>query len=114
MKTTQAWGWLAVGVLALGLNGFYHDGGAEWAHRIVDRVGSRSAAVLAMSSVRGDRFAAKVQIAAARQETQSCRWATAMARLQTRLARRQAGFARVEEMSGLPARASANPADADS
>jgi hypothetical protein len=38
MKTTQAWGWLAAGVLALGLNGIYHDGGAAWAHRAVGRV----------------------------------------------------------------------------
>ncbi len=34
MKTTQGWGWLTAGVLALGLNGIYHDGGAAWAHRI--------------------------------------------------------------------------------
>ncbi len=36
MKTTQGWGWLAAGVLALGLNGIYQDGGAAWAHRIVE------------------------------------------------------------------------------
>src|SRR3979409_839004 len=30
MKTTQAWGWLTAGVLALGFNGFYHDVGSEF------------------------------------------------------------------------------------
>jgi len=43
MKTTQGWGWLAAGVLALGLNGFYQDGGAAWAHRIMDHVTARVA-----------------------------------------------------------------------
>ena len=36
MKTTQGWGWLAAGVLALGLNGFYQDGGLARAHRVFD------------------------------------------------------------------------------
>ncbi|MGD0760452.1 MAG: hypothetical protein ABR921_16250 [Candidatus Sulfotelmatobacter sp.] len=39
---TQAWAWLTAGVVALGLNGFYHDGGAAWAHRIAERVSDRS------------------------------------------------------------------------
>src|SRR5271170_250460 len=43
MKTTQGWGWLTAGVLALGLNGFYHDGGVAWAHRIMDHVTARVA-----------------------------------------------------------------------
>ena len=38
MKNTQAWGWLAAGVLALGLNGMYQDGGAAWAQRVVNQV----------------------------------------------------------------------------
>ena len=45
MKTTQAWAWLTAGVLALGLNGFYHDGGAVWAHRIADQLAEKSEAV---------------------------------------------------------------------
>jgi hypothetical protein len=99
MKTTQAWGWLAAGVLALGLNGFYQDGGAEWAHQIVDRVASRSGAVLALASGRGDQFLSEAGLVTARDESRSCRVATSMARLQTRMARGQAGFARVEAMS---------------
>ena len=54
MKTTQAWAWLAAGVLALGLNGFYQDGGAAWAHRIVDgaieQVASRSGTLVDLAS----------------------------------------------------------------
>jgi hypothetical protein len=41
MKNAQAWGWLAAGVLALGLNGIYQDGGAAWAHRAVTQVMAR-------------------------------------------------------------------------
>ncbi len=99
MKTTQAWGWLAVGVLALGLNGFYHDGGAEWAHAVVRCVASRSAGVLAVASGRAEQFLQEAQLVAAREETHSCRLGTNMARLQSRMARGQAGFARVEALS---------------
>ena len=58
MKTTQAWGWLAAGVLAAGLNAAYHDGGLEWAHRIADRVQHGSAAVVALAGGRADQFVA--------------------------------------------------------
>src|SRR6267154_536780 len=60
MKSTQteAWGWLAAGVLALGLNGIYQDGGAEWVRRDVDgiiaRIADRSEAVLALAAGRAD------------------------------------------------------------
>ncbi|HEY6935931.1 MAG TPA: hypothetical protein VI424_02195 [Terriglobales bacterium] len=33
---TQAWYWLAAGVLALGLNGYYQDGGLQQIHRLAD------------------------------------------------------------------------------
>jgi hypothetical protein len=103
MKNTQAWGWLAAGVLALGLNGFYQDGGAAWAHRAVNRltacVSDRTEGVLALATGRADWFMAKAETAAARQETASCRLATAMARVQTRLARTQGWMARFEAMS---------------
>lgn len=33
---TQAWYWLAAGVLALGLNGYYQDGGLRQVHRLAD------------------------------------------------------------------------------
>lgn len=103
MKNTQAWGWLVAGVLALGLNGFYQDGGAVWAHRAVDsvigRIVDQSGAVLALASGHADRFMVKANSLAARNETASCRWATAAARFQTKIARSQSGFAHFEAMS---------------
>lgn len=99
MKTTQAWGWLAAGVLALGLNGFYQDGGAPWVHQIVERVASRSGSVLALASGRADQFLSEAGLVTARTQTSSCRLATALARLQTRVARGQSDFARFEGLS---------------
>jgi hypothetical protein len=113
MKTTQGWGWLAAGVLALGLNGVYQDGGAAWVHRQVDgvmaRVANRAGAVIALASGRSDWFMTKANLVAARDETVSCRFATTMARFQTRvaqtkiahtkIARTQSGMARFEAMS---------------
>ena len=59
MKTRRAWAWLAAGVLALGLNGFYQDGGAAWAHRAMDgltvRVAERSLTLLSLASEALDR-----------------------------------------------------------
>jgi hypothetical protein len=90
MKSTQAWGWLAAGVMALGLNGFYQDGGAAWAHRIVngvvEQVADRSAALADMASERVDRFRERANLLVARDETASCRLAGAVARFQTRMA----------------------------
>ena len=103
MQTTQAWGWLAAGVLALGLNGIYQDGGAEWVHRDVDgiiaRIADRSEAVLALAAGRADWFAAKVGVLGVRNEAASCRVASAMARFQTQIARTQDGMAEFEAMS---------------
>ena len=96
---TQAWGWLGAAVLAAGLNASYHDGGLEWAHRIVDQVGYNSAAVWALASGRADQFLAEAQMVSSREETASCRWATALARVQTRVARTDNEFARVQAMS---------------
>lgn len=103
MKTTQAWGWLVAGVLALGLNGFYHDGGAVWAHRAVDGVvegiAGRSGTLVNLVSERVDQFMGRAQVAAARNETASCRLGTVMARVQTKMARTQTGMAHFEAMS---------------
>jgi hypothetical protein len=99
MKTTQAWGWLTAGILALGLNGFYQDGGAEWAHQIVNRVGYSSAAVVALASGRADQFLEQAKMVVARDGTQSCPLGTAMARIQTRVARADVGWANFEAMS---------------
>lgn len=100
---SQAWGWLTAGVLALGLNGFYHDGGAAWAHRAVDQVlgqvADKSEAVLALAAGRADWFVAKTATLAARNETASCRLAAVMAHFQGRMARTQSGMARFEAMS---------------
>jgi hypothetical protein len=103
MKTAQGWGWLAAGVLALGLNGFYHDGGAAWAHQIVDqvtaRVADRSGTLADLASAQADGFMERANLVAARDETASCRLATTMARFQTKMARTQNGLAHFEEMS---------------
>jgi len=72
MKTNQAWGWLAAGVLAAGLNARYHDGGLQWAHQIADRVEHNSTAVLALASGRADQFLAEARSLTARDETASC------------------------------------------
>ncbi len=99
---TQAWAWLTAGVLALGLNGFYQDGGAAWAHRLVDRgiaIVDQSEAVLALASGRADWFMTKAKVVTAREETTSCRVATAVARVKTRIAGAQGGFAQFEAMS---------------
>jgi hypothetical protein len=90
MKTTQAWGWLAAGVLALGLNGFYQDGGAAWAHRIADRVSStvadRSANLLADASDRANGLFERASLLAARDQNASCRLARSKARFERRFA----------------------------
>jgi hypothetical protein len=115
---TQAWGWLAAGVLALGLNGVYQDGGAAWLHRNVDcvmaRIADRSGPVLALALGRVDWFMARANLAVARNETASCRMSTALARMHTGMARAQNGFAGLEAMSareeGAMARLEANRA----
>jgi len=73
MKTTQAWGWLAAGVLVLGLNGSYQDGGALWAHRVVERVTDRASAMLAQATGRADWFLGEVRMLTARDEAASLR-----------------------------------------
>src|SRR5271170_762414 len=103
MKTTQGWGWLAAGVLALGLNGFYQDGGLARAHQIVDaaigRVAERSGALVELASERVERFAENADLVVARDETASCRLAAAVARFQVKIARTQNGMTRIEAMS---------------
>ena len=79
---TQAWGWLAIGVLAAGLNASYHDGGMEWAHRIVNRVEHNTNAVLALATGHADRFLAEANQVATRETPSSCRLALAVAPVQ--------------------------------
>jgi hypothetical protein len=95
MKTNPAWGWLAAGVLAAGLNANYYDGGLQWAHRVAEQVGHSSAAVLGLASVRADQFLTEAQMLARRNTPPSCPWATTLARVQTSIARshvRSEGF----------------------
>ncbi|MFZ0759642.1 MAG: hypothetical protein WAM69_06785 [Candidatus Sulfotelmatobacter sp.] len=103
MKTTQAWGWLAAGVLALGLNGFYQDGGLAPAHRIVDGaielVAGRSGDLVELASERGERLAERASLVAAWDETASCRLAATVARFQRKTAWTQSRAARIEAMS---------------
>ena len=91
----QGWHWLAAGVMALGVNGVYHDGGAEWAHRLVDR----SAAVVALASGHWERFLASAQLFSSREQTVFCRVATEMARFQTKTAWTPTGFAHFDGMT---------------
>jgi hypothetical protein len=103
MKSREAWGWLTAGVLALGLNGIYHDGGAAWAHRAFNRVANqvaeRTAPVLALATGRAEWFLAKASTTPAQHETTSCRMATSIARLQTKALRAPEGIARLEAIS---------------
>jgi hypothetical protein len=103
MKTTQGWGWLAAGVLALGLNGIYHDGGAAYLHGalapVIARVAQRTGPVLALATGRADLFMERTGMMAARSETASCRLATAMARVHSKVSRSDAGWAQLEEMT---------------
>jgi hypothetical protein len=95
MAMKQGWYWLTAGVMAMGLNGVYHDGGAEWAHRIVNR----SAAVVALASGHSERFLASTQLFSGREQTLACPVATAVARFQTKMARTQTGFAHFDAMT---------------
>jgi hypothetical protein len=102
-KSTQAWGWLTAGVVALGLNGIYHDGGATWVHQAVDRVISRveerTMPVLALASGRVECFMARTKLAAATHQTASAPLAATIARLQTKIAGAENGYARLQSVS---------------
>ncbi len=99
MKTNQAWGWLAAGVLAAVLNASYYDGGLQWAHRIADRISYQSATALALASGRASLFLTEARMITARNESAACPWAAAAARVQSRIARSQSQFDRFEAMS---------------
>ena len=107
MKTNQAWGWLAAGVLAAGLNASYYDGGLRWAHQIAERIGQHSEAVLARTTGRADQFLAEAGLLTSRQEAASCPWTTAVTRVESRIARSQQRFDGFEAIS---AREQAHPA----
>lgn len=106
---TQAWGWLAIAVLAAGLNSSYHNGGLEWAHRVADRVQHNTSAVLTLATGHTDRFLAEAQLVSA-QNSHSCPFSAALAavrrsiapvhseqeRFEAMTAREEAALARLE------------------
>jgi hypothetical protein len=103
MKSKEAWGWLAAGVLALGLNGIYHDGGAAWAHRafhsVVGRVAERTEPVLALALGHAEWFSEKAQATVAEEQVASSRWDMTVADFQSKAAAAQHEYARFQEFS---------------
>ena len=103
MKTTHGWGWLVAGVLVLGLNGIYHDGGAAWAHqtvgRVIDRIEARTGPVLALVAGRADLFTAKTGIPGVRVRAASCRATTGLERFRIKTARIEMDLAGFELIS---------------
>jgi hypothetical protein len=96
---TQAWGWLAVAVLAAGLNANYHDGGMPWAHRIVDQIEHNSSAVMALATGHADQFLTEASFLTTRNEVASCRFGEAIAHLQSRMDESEANFDRFRAMT---------------
>jgi hypothetical protein len=103
MKSTHAWGWFAAGVVALGLNGVYHDYGAPCAHRtlekLMERIVEPSRSVIALASDHADWFMAKSGIVAARTETAACRLGSTRMHLQTKVGRNRIETSRFERIS---------------
>jgi hypothetical protein len=84
MKTKhQAWGWLAAGVLAAGLNASSFDGGLQRAHRIADHVVESSGAVLALFTGQTNQFLTQARLLAARDQTSMCSLTTMIARVKS-------------------------------
>lgn len=96
---TQAWGWLMAGIAALGINGFYHDGGMPCLHQMVNRVESRSAAVLALAGGHVDQFLEEARMTTPQDGTAPAQWDDQLARVQFEVARADDQFARVQAIS---------------
>jgi len=97
---TQAWGWLAAGVLAAGLNASYHDGGLQWAHQIANRVQHHTATVVALASGRADQVLGEARLLTAQTETSSsCPLTTTIERIQSRIAGSETVVERFDVMS---------------
>jgi hypothetical protein len=93
---TQAWGWLAAAVLAAGLNSSYHNGGLQWAHEIVDRVGHNTSAVFALATGRADQFLTEAQMLRVDRQESECPFTVAMADAQRSFDQSQSEFDRVQ------------------
>lgn len=89
---TQAWGWLAVAVMAAGLNASYHDGGLQWAHEFVNRVTYNAGTVIALASGRVDRLQSQAPMLTAQNENSPCPLRSALARVEMKLDRSVMGF----------------------
>lgn len=96
---TQAWGWLAAAVLAAGLNSSYHEGGMQWAHEIVDRVGHNTGAVLALATGRADQFMTEARMLNVERHNSQCPLAAAMAQVQSSFDQPNAEIDRIEALS---------------
>jgi hypothetical protein len=96
---TQAWGWLAAAVLAAGVNSSYHEGGMQWAHEIVDRVGHNTGAVLALATGRADQFLAEARTLNVERHGSQCPLTAAMAQVQSAVDQSQSEFAGFQAMS---------------
>jgi hypothetical protein len=108
---TQAMGWLAVAVVAAGMNASYHQGGMQWAHQIVDQVSYRTSAVIALATGHAEQFLAETQLAKAQvvneqiqaeqaqaqDEVSSCPFERSLMRVQNRIAHSQTRFERFGE-----------------
>lgn len=103
MKNNRAWGWLAAGVLALGANGFYQDGGAVWAHRAVNQViaavSDRTEGVIALAAGRADLFLSKGKTVRTRNRVAACPFASVAPRLRAKVVRPMREVERFESMS---------------
>lgn len=78
--------------MALGLNGFYQDGGFVCAHRVASQLESRSAAVLALASGEAEQFVAEARRVASRDETTAADFVTPLARSEEKIARTESEF----------------------
>jgi hypothetical protein len=94
---TQALGWLAMAVVAAGMNASYHEGGLQWAHQIIDQVGYRTSAVIALATGHAERFAAEVELARAQGEGSSCPFETALTRAENRITRSEGHLDRLHD-----------------
>jgi hypothetical protein len=96
---TQAWGWLAAAVLAAGLNSSYHEGGMQWAHEVVARVGHNTGAVLALATGRADQFMAEARMLNVERHGSQCPLAAVMAQVQSAVDQPQSAFDGFQAMS---------------
>ena len=89
---TQAWGWLAVAVMAAGLNASYHDGGLQWAHQFVNQVTYNAGTVIALASGRVDQLQSQAPMLAAQHQPSRCPLTTALARVEMKFDRADMNF----------------------